>query len=698
MQEVVIVFRRLFSFWFFSFTETKSFSIFSFFNFAISKFSRFELSHNALPAPRGTRSSAQPFRRHLNCDTFFRMSSGEKGMLPKSSSFAHPTIASMHVSEAEVSGRDWSRCRRRGFTLPALLGLICFVALQPSKSMGEAAFAIGFWGGRLSYGSAYDQTTQAFAQFAAMRSCDRSGGFCAVRGSFRKACFAIAVQEASQGWQTATSNNLDEAKRQALLSCDKMGSGCKIRDAFCDNVSETEVRAAEEEQSRVARSKEAEVRTKEADKYAVYLTRRNSCFDPSVPPHLLNIQVESCNAALEYPNANPDDRTRLLEQRSALLSSQGPRAREAISHAVNFLSVVAGIALIGWFGFSRRVQSSVFSAEERRTILGLCCSLFVGGWLLDITQRQPSMLHYAAYLSAVVFAVPYFVTSLVAIAVGTWTGSLARNSESPIPLRALLPVWMSAAVAGMAFLASRIVVYVPVDAWIITGLMFAWTFVIGYLLCDPIVAPWVGWLDKQLDQLIQKCGVVCARLRSLRLPIKSLSVKKYHITPIFVSGSAPSTMAVKIKRSQRKNFWGRVIFILDARMEVPAKEYAEIATYELGKQVIYDSVSREKHLENLKRHLETTNEQPRLRDPPNLQLLGILKTFYRFMLACISLLRMKLALRITVKKLIRGVHVESRSLKEVLDVEKAIIEAAGDLRAYLEVAGEFDGSEMIHGF
>jgi hypothetical protein len=161
---------------------------------------------------------------------------------------------------------------------------------------------------------------------------------------------------------------------------------------------------------------------------------------------------------------------------------------------------------------------------------------------------------------------------------------------------------------------------------------------------------------------------------------------------------ASSTIDVKIKKSQRKNMWGRVIFMLDARMEAPARDHAEIRKYGLGTDVVYDSVFRQKHMEKVKQHLDSTKQQPSFRDPLNKQMLGVLKTFFRLMLAIINLFRMKLALRITVNKLMRGVHVESKSLKEISEVEAAIIEALENLRAYLVTANKYDGTERIFVF
>ena len=91
-------------------------------------------------------------------------------MLPKIPSFPQQLIANSHASEAKVSERCGMSRMRNG----AFLVLIFVVALQPSKSFSEAAFAFGQWGnGGWTYGSAYNHRTQSEAQIAAMNTCNQ---------------------------------------------------------------------------------------------------------------------------------------------------------------------------------------------------------------------------------------------------------------------------------------------------------------------------------------------------------------------------------------------------------------------------------------------------------------------------------------------------------------------------------------------
>ena len=206
-------------------------------------------------------------------------------MLPKISSCAQLLIANLRAFEAKVSGRGMSRPHRRGWTLGALLGLIFFVAVQPSESFSEAAYAFGQWGnGGWAYGSAYNHRTQSEAQIAAMNTCNQRGYNCAIRDNFRKMCFAIAVQDNNNGWGTGYGDP-DVANRQALLSCAKMGLSCSIREEFCDSVSEAEVQAAEQAE------------------YQQYVQNWNVCFGRVVTGGSLDDQMNYCDYALRFPRA-----------------------------------------------------------------------------------------------------------------------------------------------------------------------------------------------------------------------------------------------------------------------------------------------------------------------------------------------------------------------------------------------------------
>jgi hypothetical protein len=156
------------------------------------------------------------------------------------------------------------------------------------------------------------------------------------------------------------------------------------------------------------------------------------------------------------------------------------------------------------------------------------------------------------------------------------------------------------------------------------------------------------------------------------------------------------SMSLKLKRSQRPaTITGKVIFILDARIGLNAEEHALVKKYQLGELVVYDSKTRERHREAANAHLETMRDYPSASDGTAAHFFSVGKTLFRLGRASVSATMAALSLRITVDGLIRGVHVECKSMDELLGAENAIREAAANLKGYLETAATFDGREEI---
>jgi hypothetical protein len=159
--------------------------------------------------------------------------------------------------------------------------------------------------------------------------------------------------------------------------------------------------------------------------------------------------------------------------------------------------------------------------------------------------------------------------------------------------------------------------------------------------------------------------------------------------------SSPQKTALKLKRSQRDGMMGKVIFILDARMELSAEDAALVKKYRLGDRVVYESEARKKHAEATKMHAENTRQQASLLASPKTQALGLGKTLYRVARAGASAAMTALSLRITIDSLSKGVHVECKSLEEMSEAEGAIRAAAENLQGYLSQTRGFDGTEEV---
>jgi hypothetical protein len=159
--------------------------------------------------------------------------------------------------------------------------------------------------------------------------------------------------------------------------------------------------------------------------------------------------------------------------------------------------------------------------------------------------------------------------------------------------------------------------------------------------------------------------------------------------------SSPQTTALKLKRSQRDGMMGKVIFILDARMELSAEDAALVKKYRLGDRVVYESEARKKHAEATKMHAESTRDRPSVLASPEKQAMGAAKSLYRVARAGVSAAMTALSLRITIDSLSNGVHVECKSLEEMTEAENAIVTAAKNLKGYLANATGFDGREEL---
>jgi hypothetical protein len=177
---------------------------------------------------------------------------------------------------------------------------------------------------------------------------------------------------------------------------------------------------------------------------------------------------------------------------------------------------------------------------------------------------------------------------------------------------------------------------------------------------------------------------------------QALQTSAQQLTPQTISNSSPiQGMALKLKRSERTGTFGKLLFALDARMDMSAENRALIAKYNLGDRVIYESAAREARTEAARQHLENSRDDTSIFDSPGRQALGIGKSLFRLGRAAISATAAALSLRITVDGLIAGVHVECKDMNELMEAEEAITEAARNLKAELGAANTFTGQEQV---
>ena len=130
-------------------------------------------------------------------------------------------------------------------------------------------------------------------------------------------------------------------------------------------------------------------------------------------------------------------------------------------------------------------------------------------------------------------------------------------------------------------------------------------------------------------------------------------------------------MRLTITRSQKKSgmISKEVVFCLHVRADLSEEEKHAIREYSLGKEVIYNSESSRKHLENS-------------------QSGGLMR-------AVTGLAMAKLSLNITIESLMSSQTVECKSLAEVIDAEEAIRNACENMKQYVEVAMRFNGDAEV---
>jgi hypothetical protein len=153
-------------------------------------------------------------------------------------------------------------------------------------------------------------------------------------------------------------------------------------------------------------------------------------------------------------------------------------------------------------------------------------------------------------------------------------------------------------------------------------------------------------------------------------------------------------MQLKLTRSQRAGgmLGGKVIFILDARVEPTPEEAALIKKYGLGKMNVYDSEVRKKHQASAAGHFENAAAGPVFAAPTGK---GVAASLWSNARGLASSAMMALSLSVTVDGLIAGQHIECKDLNELLGAEGAINEACKNTKAYLDVALTFDGREEV---
>jgi hypothetical protein len=155
------------------------------------------------------------------------------------------------------------------------------------------------------------------------------------------------------------------------------------------------------------------------------------------------------------------------------------------------------------------------------------------------------------------------------------------------------------------------------------------------------------------------------------------------------------------KRTQRINWYGRVVFRIIANLSMTESQLTDVRKYWLGRVIAFDSLRRQRQNELARMHLQlAASVKTEAKDKTALsQLWSVIKFFLLFFFyllrAVFSFLFGFLFIRITVAKLVRGAVIESKDLVLILQAKSAIEETANYLKEYLATANTFDGRDEV---
>lgn len=145
-------------------------------------------------------------------------------------------------------------------------------------------------------------------------------------------------------------------------------------------------------------------------------------------------------------------------------------------------------------------------------------------------------------------------------------------------------------------------------------------------------------------------------------------------------------MQLILKRNQRTAgmLGNKILFGLDAKVDLTADERDNVNKYNLGSLVIYDSEARQKNAALAAAHGESIGDGR-----------GIGRSLIGFAASAARAAAAALSLRVTIDSLANGQHIECNNLDELLGAEDAIRQACATCRGYLDTAATFDGREEV---
>jgi hypothetical protein len=184
--------------------------------------------------------------------------------------------------------------------------------------------------------------------------------------------------------------------------------------------------------------------------------------------------------------------------------------------------------------------------------------------------------------------------------------------------------------------------------------------------------------------------------------------RRQSIANFIIHGRLPYELAaygesiqVLFKRTQRVNWYGRIVFGIVANLSMTKDHLTKVRRYWLGRVIAFDSLRRQRQNELARMHFQlATSVKTEPKDKTALsQLWSVIKFFLLFFFyllrAIFSFVFGFLFIRVNIAKLVRGTIIESKDLTLILQAKEAIEESASYLKEYLATADTFDGRDEV---
>jgi len=157
------------------------------------------------------------------------------------------------------------------------------------------------------------------------------------------------------------------------------------------------------------------------------------------------------------------------------------------------------------------------------------------------------------------------------------------------------------------------------------------------------------------------------------------------------------------KRTQRVNWYGRVIFGVVANLSMTHDQLTHVRKYWLGRVVAFDSLRRQRQNQLATMHMQLAakakseaHDKKKFWSRRWATLRSFIKKLFWVIIALFNLVMALFFIRVNIARLVRGAIVESKDLTLILQAKEAIEESTTYLKEYLITANTFDGRDEIY--